>query len=151
MNSFTEITSKLYSDHILISKRLGRNTVKCETLAEIPYSDIAGTAVQTKHSPLIITLFGTLLALTVCIPFSKNGGVLIAFLVFILTIAGIWRYSFQIRHLELVITEKTGKETCIPYNTKADLKGESFPKALYNLSSKKDLLIIIDNSTILHL
>ena len=121
LNSFTEITSKLYSDHILISKRLGRNTVKCETLAEIPYSDIAGTAVQTKHSPLIITLFGTLLALTVCIPFSKNGGVLIAFLVFILTIAGIWRYSFQIRHLELVITEKTGKETCIPYNTKADL------------------------------
>lgn len=121
LNAFTEIKSQLCKDRILIQRRFGRNTAEYKTLAQIPYKEIAGTEVQSKNSLLVITVFGTLLALTLGLAFSENGGVFVALVAFLGTLLGIWRFSFQIHHLNLVITEKSGQETAIPFKNKQQL------------------------------
>lgn len=121
LNVFTEITSQLCKDHVLIRRRFGRNTAEYKTLAQISYKEIAGTEVRSRNSPLIITLFATLLVLVPWLAFSENGGVLVALVVFLFTLLGIWRFSFHIHHLDLVITKKSGQETAIPYKSKREL------------------------------
>lgn len=121
LNVFTEIKSQLCKDYILIRRRFGRNTAEYKTLAQIPYKEVAGTEVRSRNSPLLILLFTALLALIPCLAFSENCDPLIAFVVFLFTLLGIWRFSFQIHHLNLVITEKSGQETAIPFKNKQEL------------------------------
>lgn len=112
------VTVELQADQLSIRHRFGSHLKYSKDPINIAYKDIAGMQWRTHTSWFFITLFSLLIALTLYLPFSGKATIPWMLTLVVADALGIWRFFFDVFHYELIVAEKTGQNTKIPFESK---------------------------------